>query len=280
MIAIVITKTRPNIFETPSRNRHHKPRDQDQLCTSTSHNETYLEIYHNTLSLIAAGGQIDSDQTDDSRRTSHWDTPFLANVAVDDIITNDGVDFPTVPDYQVPSNHVPHTYSSHNADPIDRPPLGTFDEERASSIHDPGTEVPNGQTKEQRKRDCHQLQNIETLMINELDGDDDPTVAEFIELSASDMDLDYERDGSLARRRDMDTADRPGAPLADDVAASETSHQSDEDDEVTRAVDLPGTTKKKRRTTRKPRTLNGWQRQSLAKKKHTDQLNTTREDDD
>ena len=25
------------------------------------------------------------------------------------------------------------------------------------------------------------------------------------------MDLDYERDGSLARRRDMDTADRPGA---------------------------------------------------------------------
>ena len=137
-----------------------------------------------------------------------------------------------MPDYQVPSNHVPHTYSSHNADPIDRPPLGTFDEERASSIHDPGTEVPNGQTKEQRKRDCHQLQNIETLMINELDGDDDPTVAEFIELSASDMDLDYERDGNLARVG-MGNTGHLGASLADDVVAD---IQSGDDDEVIGAV--------------------------------------------
>ena len=127
-----------------------------------------------------------------------------------------------------------------------------------------------------RKRDCHQLQNIETLMINELDGDDDPTVAEFIELSASDMNLDYERDGSLARR-DMDITDRQGAPLANDV---DTCIQSDEDDEVMRAVDLPGTTKKKRRTTRKPRALNGKQRQRLAKKKYTVQPNTTTKGDD
>ena len=113
-------------------------------------------------------------------------------------------------------------------------------------------------------------------MINELDGDDDPTVAEFIELSASDMDQDYERDGNLARL-DMDIADRQGAPSADDV---DTSIQPDDDDEVTGAVDLPGTAKRKRKVIRKPRALNGRQRQSQAKKKNTDQLNTTRKDDD
>ena len=101
-------------------------------------------------------------------------------------------------------------------------------------------------------------------MINELDGDDDPTVAKFIELSASDMDLGHERYESPARFG-MDITGHLGASLADD--------------EVIGAVDLPGTTKKKRRTTRKPQALNGRQRQSLAKKKHTDPLNTTRKDD-
>ena len=169
-----------------------------------------------------------------------------------------------MPDYQVPSNHVPHTYSIHNADPIDRPPLDTFDEERASSIHDPGTEVPNGQTKEQRKRDYRQLQNIEAPMADESDEDGDPTIAEFIELSASDTDLGHERYGSPARF-DMDITDRRGAPLADDI---DTSIQPDDDDEVTGAVGLPDTKKKKRRTTRKPRLLNRKQRQNEAKKSH------------
>ena len=111
-------------------------------------------------------------------------------------------------------------------------------------------------------------------MINELDGDDDPTVAEFIELSASDMNLDYERDGSLARR-DMDITDRQGAPLDNDV---DTSIQPDVDDEVIEAVDLPGTTKKKRKKTRKPRLLTQKQRQNEAKKSH-DRTETTNQGD-
>ena len=261
-------------LETPSRNRHHKPTDQDQLCTSTSHNVTYLEIYHNTLSLIAAGGRIDSDQIDDSRRTSHWDTLSLTSITVDDIITNDGVDFPTVSDYQVPSNHVPHTYSSHNADPIDRPPLGTFDEERASSIHDPGTEVLNGQTKEQRKRDYRQLQNMEASMADELGEDGDPTIAEFIELSASDTDLSHERYGSPARFG-MDITGHLGASLADDVVAD---IQSGDDDEVIGAVDLPGMTKKKRKKTRKPQLLTQKQRQNEVKKSHSSTETTNQRD--
>ena len=86
-----------------------------------------------------------------------------------------------------------------------------------------------------------------------------------------------ERDGSLARR-DMDIADRQGAPLADDV---DMSIQPDDDDEVTGAVDLPGTAKRKRKVIRKPRARNSRQRQSQGKKKNTDQLNnTTRKDDD
>ena len=104
-----------------------------------------------------------------------------------------------MPDYQEPSNHDPHTHIGLSADLIGRPSLDAFVEERASSIHDPDTEVLTDQTKEQRKRDCHQLQNTETLMINELGEDDYPSAAEFIELPASHADLIHERHGCLAR---------------------------------------------------------------------------------